>query len=486
MADSILNSTQEQKPEEQKPAKPPKPPKKEPTLAVRQARYGATATIYTIVVLAILGAVNWLAYRYDRTADTTSNGQFTLSQETQKIVTNLKKPATIVYFDTASNFDHAKGILQRYKNLAPGKISIEYVDYEKKPTLARAYGLRFPGTAYVQIGKRREAAKTLDEQGITGAFIKDLKGVRTVCFVSGSQEHALTDTASTGLSQFKTFLQRDNYQSNSITLLDKSAVPSDCNVLVVAGPQLTYTPNEVTAIKNYVEGGGRAFFMLDPPINFGQEHVSQNADLMKLLESWGVTPENDLVLEQNPVDQLFGFGPEIPLVNHYGSQPIVSDLKNTFTGFPVVRSLKVKSTDKTTVDTLFSTTNHAIATVHLDTNEVNPADPSNLKGPFVLGAAGTYDTGKSGNPGRFVVIGTSGFLDNSMIGFQANRDLAENTVNWLSSDEDLISIRPKKPEDRRLTVNQAQMSTFFYIDIIAIPVFLIILGVAIFMKRRAS
>lgn len=460
------------------------PPKKKSTLVARQARYGATATLYTLVVLAVLGLVNWLGNRYNKTADTTSNKRFTLSQETKKVVGNLKQDATILYFDKASNFDQAKGLLDRYKNLS-SKIKIEYVDYQKQPTLARAYGLRFPGTAYVEIGSRREEAKSLDEQGITGAFLKDLKGVRTVCFVSGSQEHPLDDTASTGLSQFKTFLQRDNYKSESITLLDKTAVPGDCNVLVVAGPQLTYTPNEVNAIKNYVQGGGRTLFLLDPPINFGQEHVSDNTDLVNLLESWGVTPDKDLVLEENPMAQLFGFGPEIPLVNNYGSQPIVSDLKNTFTGFPVVRSLQVKSTGKTTVDTLFSTTSHAIATTHLDTNEVNPADPSNKKGPFVLGAAGTYDTGKPSDPGRFVVIGSSGFLDNSMIGFQANRDLAMNTVNWLSSDEDLISIRPKQPEDRRLTVNQSQMNEFFYLDIIAIPVLIIFGGIAIFLKRRA-
>lgn len=461
-----------------------KPPKKKSSLAARQARYGATATLYTLVVLAVLGLVNWLGNRYNKTADTTSNKRFTLSQETKKVVGNLKHDATILYFDKSSNFDQAKGLLERYKNLSP-KIKIEYVDYQKQPTLARAYGLRFPGTAFVQIGSRREEAKSLDEQGITGAFLKDMKGVRTVCFVSGSQEHELDGTDSTGLSQFKTFLQRDNYKSESITLLDKTAVPADCKVLVVAGPQLTYTPNEVNAIKNYVESGGRALFLLDPPINFGKEHVSDNTDLVNLLASWGVTPEKDLVLEENPMAQLFGFGPEIPLVNNYGSQPIVSDLKNTFTGFPVVRSLEVKSTGKSTVDTLFSTTNRAIATVHLDTNEVNPADPSNKKGPFVLGAAGTYDTGKPSDPGRFVVIGSSGFLDNSMIGFQANRDLAMNTVNWLSSDEDLISIRPKAPEDRRLTVNQRQMSEFFYLDIIAIPVLVILGGIAIFLKRRA-
>jgi ABC-type uncharacterized transport system involved in gliding motility auxiliary subunit len=455
------------------------------SLAARQARFGATAALYTIVIIAILAVVNWLGNRYNKSFDTTSNKRFTLSQETQKLVKNLKGSATITYIDKASNFGSARGMLDRYKNLSP-KIHIQYIDVQREPTVARAYGLRYPGTAFVEIGSRREEAKALTEEGITGAFLKDEKGVRKVCFVGGSHEHALDDSESSGLSQFKSFLERDNYQAQSITLIDKTAVPGDCSVLVVAGPQADYTPNEVTAIKSYVEGGGRVLFLLDPPLDFAREHIAENNGLTDLLQSWGVTVDKDLVLEENPMGQLFGFGPEIPLVNNYETQPIVNDLKNSFTGFPVTRSLTVKNGDKTTVDKLFSTSSAAIATTKLNTNEVNPSDPSNKKGPFVLGAAGTYNTGKPNAAGRFVVIGNSAFLTNGMIGFQANRDLALNTINWLSSDEDLISIRPKEAEDRRLNATQHQMNVFALIDLIIIPLLIIAGGVAIFLRRRAA
>ena len=279
-------------------------------------------------------------------------------------------------------------------------------------------------------------------------------------------------------------LERDNYQVEPVSLVDRTEVPKDCTVLVVAGAQLDYTPNEITALKNYIENGGRAMFLVDPPLDFGREHVAQNEGLMKLLEDWGVTPDKDLVLEQNAMAQIVGLGPEIPLISKYESHPIVNDLKGSVTGFPVSRSLDVKNGSKTTVEKLFSTTDHAIATTRLNTNEVNPEDPSNKKGPFVLGAAGTFNTGKPSNPGRFVVIGSSGFIDNAMIGFQGNRDLALNAINWLSSDEDLISIRPKEPEDRRLNVTQRQMSVFMYTDLIALPLFIIVWGTSILWKRR--
>ncbi len=454
-----------------------------PKISARQARFGATAGLYTIVVVAVLVLINWLGLTYNKTYDTTSNKRFTLSQETSKVVHNLKQDATITYFDKASGFDQAKGILDRYRNLSP-KIHLEYVDYQKQPTLAKSYGLRFPGTAYVEIGQRREEAKSLNEEGITGAFLKDLKGVRKVCFVKGSQEHNLEDTDSNGLSKFKTLLERDNYLTSSITLLDKTAVPADCNVVIIAGPQGDYIANQVTALKTYVENGGRVLFLLDPPLDFGREHIAENAALTGLLAEWGITEDKDLVLEQNPMGQMFGFGPEIPLVSSYESHPIVSDLKNSYTGFPVARSLQIKNAGKVTNSKLFSTSDAAIATTKLNSNAVDPADPSNKKGPFVLGVAGEYNTGKAGSPGRFVVVGSSGFVTNSMFGFQANRDLALNSINWLSSDEDLISIRPKETEDRKLEANQRQMNVFAYTDLLAIPLMIIVGGVAVFLKRR--
>jgi ABC-type uncharacterized transport system involved in gliding motility auxiliary subunit len=454
------------------------------SVSARQAKYGATASLYTLVVIAALILVNWLGNRYNKSFDTTSNKQFTLSDQTKKIVQGLKSDATIVYLDRPSGFATAKATLDRYANLS-SKVHVQYVDVVRNPTVAASYGVRYPGTAVVQIGPRREEAKSITEEGLTGAFVKDLKGVRKVCFVQGSGEHQLDETQGAGLSQFKTLLDRDNYQAQAITLIDKTQVPADCTALIIAGPKNDYTPNEVTAVKNYVENGGRVMFLIDPPLDFQREHIAENKGLTDLLASWGVTLNKDLVLEQNPVGQIVGVGPEVPLVSKYESQPIVNDLKNRYTGLPVTRSLEVKSGGgKATVEKLFSTTDSAIATTKLNSNEVNPADPSNKKGPFLLGVAGTYNTGKPANPGRFVVIGTSGFLDNSMLHFQSNPDLALNAVNWLTSDEDLISIRPKETQDRRLNVTQRQMNVFAYSDLIALPLIIIVAGVSIFLKRR--
>jgi ABC-type uncharacterized transport system involved in gliding motility auxiliary subunit len=57
-------------------------------------------------------------------------------------------------------------------------------------------------------------------------------------------------------------------------------------------------------------------------------------------------------------------------------------------------------------------------------------------------------------------------------------------MNWLSSDEDLISIRPKEPEDRRLNLSRQQMSTIFYLSVVGLPVFVIAAGLGVWWRRR--
>lgn len=460
----------------------------EASVSQKQARFGATSGLYTIVFIAILVAINWLARepRFNKTIDTTANKRFTLSDETQKIVKGLKQDATISYFDRKSGFQTAQTLLDRYRNLS-NKIQVQYVDVEKQPTVARSYGVRSMGTAFVELNGRKEEAKTFDEQGITGAFLKVLKGERTVCFVKGNGERTLEQTQTGGLSFYKRQLERDNYVVQAITLLDKPTVPANCSVVVVAGPQNDYTANEVNAIKTYVETGGRALFLLDPPLNFGREHIAENNALTDVLAKWGVTVDKDLVLEQNPVGQLVGVGPETPLIGEYQPHPIVNDLKDHVVGLQISRSLDVKNADKTTVSKLFQTSDQAIADTNLSKqpDQMTPAETK--KGPFVLAAAGTYDTGKPSDPGRFVVVGNSAFVDDGGVaglGFQSNRDLALNSINWLSSDEDLISIRPKEADIRTFTANASQMATFQYSVIFGIPLTIIVLGALIYFKRR--
>jgi ABC-type uncharacterized transport system involved in gliding motility auxiliary subunit len=254
--------------------------------------------------------------------------------------------------------------------------------------------------------------------------------------------------------------------------------------LVVAGPTRNYLQKEVYAIKKYVEDGGRAFFMLDPPLKMGRADIADNDALTSLLQSWGVTIDKDLILDLSPVGQIFGLGPQVALVSSYSSQPIVSEIKRTATGFPLARSIQIKNGDKTNVEKLFDSSTSSLATTNLSSDRVSVQDPNNKKGPLTLAAAGTYNTGKQNSQGRFVVVGSSGWVANRFITFEGNGDLALNAVNWLASDEDLISIRPKAPENRRVTMTGRQFNAVLVTSQFILPLIVVVAGFGVWWKRR--
>src|ERR1035438_186440 len=190
----------------------------------------------------------------------------------------------------------------------------------------------------------------------------------------------------------------------------------------------------------------------------------------------------DLVLDLSGMGQLFGLPAEVPVLLSYESHPITAPLTRIPTAYPLARSLDIKSGDKTTVSKLFGTTEDSVAVTGIGPGGAI-GTKKGKKGPLTLGVAGAY---KGATAGRFIVVGTSLWAQNSILGSRSlgNRDLLGNMINWLSSDEDLISIRPKEPEDRPLTLTTQKLSSIFWLSFVIFPLGVVAIGMATWWKRR--
>ncbi|HUP04726.1 MAG TPA: GldG family protein [Bryobacteraceae bacterium] len=467
----------------------------------RQTKYSVYATIYTLVVLAVLAAINFLGNRYDKSYDATSNKQFSLSDQTIKLVKGLKTDATLTYFGDNASFQTAKDTLDRYSDLSP-KVHAVYVDPTRKPEQAKAAGYRSDSPVIVAMGDKKEGAKALTEEEITGALLRaESTGDRNVCFLSAAGEHSIDDTGASGYSAVKQLVEQDNYKTRTITPkgaapeagktlnVQQAAapqafeVPKDCTVLVAAGPQTDYPQSVVDGLKSYIEGGGRGLFLLDETLKLGRgQSPADNAPLLGLLAGWGVTVNKDLVLDLSGLGGLFGLGPEVPFITQYPTHTVTQPLSGVPTAFPLSRSIDIKNADKTTLDKLIATTEDSLATT-----EIGPGgavDPKKgKKGPFNIAVAGTY----TGSPnGRFIVVGTSEWAENSLAGSRrlANGDLFANMINWLASQEDLISIRPKSTADQPMNLTVQRLTTLFWLSIVIFPLAVVGFGLGTWWKRR--
>jgi ABC-type uncharacterized transport system involved in gliding motility auxiliary subunit len=302
-------------------------------------------------------------------------------------------------------------------------------------------------------------------------------GLHMACFVNGSGEHTLDDSQREGYTALKDLLEKNNYKTQTISLIEKPEVPKTCTLVVIAGPKHDYLQPAIEALRTYIKGGGRAIFNFDPVLNLPDQKMGETPALAALVAEYGITPKGDVLLDLGAASRLFG--QLSPVVGSYEQHPIVRVMQDNATVYPLARSLEVKAP----AEKLFSSTADSFSL----TDPKLPIKESDLekaaKGPFVMGAAATIGTGDS--QGRVVVVGSSNWLANNIIAAPVgNRDLALNMMNWLTSDEDLISIRPKDPEDRRLTVSGNAMRILFLTSVIFLPLFVIISGISVWAKRR--
>lgn len=449
----------------------------------RRVLEGTNFLVYTVVVVAIIGAANFYVNRYfSRRWDLTPNKKFSLSPQTVKLLQSLDRAVTIYDFDRQGGAPSARDLLDNY-GAESRRVSVRYLDPVRDPSLARQLEVRSEGTVIVASGNRHFQAQTTDEEGVTNALIRVLKGEKTIYFIQGHGERDLDGSEGTDYSEIKRDLGTENYQVKTLVLLEKNEIPPGAAMVAVAGPQKDYLPPETDTLKKFVEDGGRTLFLFDAGRDL--------PNLTKLLAGWNVTVENDLVVDLNPVARLFGTRPDMPLIVKYGSNPIVEPLERFATLFPITRSFRIgkASSGSATDDPLCESSENSFGVVGFNPSmqTVSYREGKDVKGPLTVAVAGSLaggDPKKKGEEGRFVAVGTSLIAANAYLGFQGNRDLMMNMVNWLSAEEDLISVRPKPPENQHLDLNEQQMRRILFLGVLGVPFLIIVVGISVWWGRR--
>ena len=445
----------------------------------RSSRLGTNTTMLSVGVIVILVIVNVLGYQHHKRFDLTTQKLFTLSDQTRKVVGGLKTDVDILRFSKTpdTQFDD---LMTEYRNLSP-RVKFQNVDPQEKPEVAKEYGAQHIGDIILAAGSRKQtiapnAAEPVSETDVTSAILKVTQDkVKNVCFVTGHGEKGIDDKQATGYSAIDDGLKKEGYATKSINLVKENGVASDCDVLVIAGPTQAYFPQEVDMVKKYVDGGGKALIEIDP---------QTDPKLDDILQEWNMNMGKNVVVDASGVGRLFGTGPAVPLVVDYGDSPITKNLKGGMTFFPLARTVSIADKNKADVtDTeLLKTSQQSFTIPNLDQKQVKFDPKTDTAGPLSLGVSGDKKNGDKDS--RVVVVGDSDFGSNQWVGLQHNGDFFYNTVDWLSQDENLISIRPKEATDRHLTLTEGQVAGLRWVDLIFVPGIVIFSGIAIWWKRR--
>ena len=465
----------------------------------REARYGSVAIASVAIVLAILIGINFLANRRNKRWDLTAAKQFTLSDQTKKVLSSLQKPVAVRVFTRAEDFDRYRARLDEFKYVS-NKVTVEYVDVEQRPALATQYGVQQVGTVVFDYDGRVERVTSDAEQELTNGLIKVVQGTKNkVYFVQGHGERALEGSDQTGYSTIAAALKSDNFEFDGVVLAQVQAVPADATVVVVAGPRTDLFPAEIEMLKAYLARGGKIFFLLDPP---AKPETPDLINVIALLKEWAIEVGNNVVVDASGMGQMLGTGPEVPLAAKYDPHPI-TDRFRLLTAYAMARSVSSISAGANNrfAQNLIETSPRSWAETDIKklmtSGQVEREEAKGDKpGPVSLGSAVSTAAEKPSTPPsdkpdapkppetRIVAIGDSDFASNGWLGIPGNRDLFMNSVNWLAQQENMISIRPRDPEDRRITVTAAQERNIFWLTVFIIPGLILLAGVRTWWVRR--
>jgi ABC-type uncharacterized transport system involved in gliding motility auxiliary subunit len=446
----------------------------------RSAQQVANTSVLALAVIAILTVANFVGFRHHKRFDLTTEKLYTLSDQTRQIVSTLPKDLTVVRFDKKPDpsFDD---LMAEYRSLSP-RFKAQTVDPNQKPEIAQSYGATKSGDVFIGYGDRKSRVEAgaqgeVAEQDVTGAILKITSDkVKTACFVTGHGERSITDSSQEGLAQADAGLKKENYLTKSINLAASSGVPSDCTVIVIAGPKQAFYPQETAWIGKYLDAAGGALVLVDP---------STDPKLDDLFQSWNFSLGNNVVIDASGMGQLIGAGPTIPIVVDFGASPITKGFSGSATFFPMARTASAADRGKSIPETveLLKTSDRSFSIPSLPKENKITFDPKvDVRGPLSLGVSGSRKVGDKN--ARLIVIGNSQFAMNPYLTQLRNGDFFYNSIDWLAADENLISIRPKTTTNRRVNLSAAQASALKWLDQLFLPGLVVLAGIMIWWKRR--
>jgi ABC-type uncharacterized transport system involved in gliding motility auxiliary subunit len=498
---------------------------------VKGSTWGAGA----LLVLALVGIVNYLGMKYYQRYDWTSSKLYSLSEKTSNILAGLGQDVDVTLFlqPSSSLHDPAKELLERYAAKSP-RVKLRVVDPERNLAEAQTLVDRYQVASLnvvvfesggdrrvieesaladydysgVQFGQGPTLTGFKGEEAFTGAILELVeKRKPRVLWTSGHDEASLDDTGPEGLSQLRAILGQENLDMSAWASLGESAVPEGTDLVVVAGPRAAFAQPELDLLGGYLDGGGRLLVLLDPELD------GQGGLIATGIEAWlagrGVEVGDDLVVD--PSATVPFYGDETIFVSAVGRSPVAEKLAQAKLPviFPLARSVRLGPLPAGLEgQTLLQTSADGWGERDLANLRGIAKGDDDVAGPVPVGVAvaaaaaapealdeenldeepvAPEPTPAAAEPKpawRLVVLGDSDFLRNGAVANVGNPTLASNAFNWLLERERLIGIGPKRPEQARLTLTPGQLSAITWLSLAGLPALAVAAGVGVHLRRR--
>lgn len=427
--------------------------------------------LQSILLLALVLMLGFLANRYGKTWDLTQNGRHSLNEATLQILGRMKGPVDVTSYASANDPKYGnvqkvvKDFLAPYRRAKPD-IALHFVDPVEEPKLAEKAGVTMDGEMIVGYEGRSGRLNALNEESFANLLIRlSRKEGRLVMALSGHGERRLDGIANFDLGEFGGRLVKNGFRTGSLNLALAQDVPENMSLLVVTSPRIDLLPGEAKKLENFIDEGGNLLWLIDQEEG-GREPLH---GLLSLADRLGLSLAPGMVAD--PAAAKLNAPENWALGTLYGTHPVTRGF-NLITVFPFARQIGVDEGNGW----------HATPLVEAAPNGWLTVGGKGAKGPFTVALA--MERTVHGKDQRVAVVGTGEFLANAYIGNGGNMDFGINLVNWLAGDERMISLQPRATLDGSMLLSKEKASVMAAGLLFGVPLAFVAAASFIGWRRR--
>jgi hypothetical protein len=409
------------------------------------------AQLLRVLLLLLVGAGldDW-TMRHNRTWELVQEKESLLTAETTQALAAVQIPVRLLLFYESGRYRETAYLAEKCGR-ASSQISVQLVDLDREPALAREYGVRAYGTVVVEANGRRELVYPAEERLLvnTVASVTDPRP-RQVCFSSGHGEYEAATTQTVADEEPKgvgNLLERLGYRWQEVELAQEGAVPDSCRLLLVHGPRQDFIEKEIDAVVQFLSNGGNALFLLDrmnlPLLEtaLARLHVSLGGEILAegaarlYVRDRQTLPVVDVALAKRESWQFVGVFHGARQVNYTAGSEMVGGI---FLGYR-----------------------------------------SPTQGVIPVGVAGEIP---GAQPGRFMVVGDADFLEGRLFLRESNRALFLRMLRWLNERSADLAPLDERYAYAPLSIRQSRL--LFGVAMTPPLLFLVVGGLAWQRRRR--
>lgn len=490
----------------------------------RTARYGGTSLIVTLlVILAAVGVYAFVRGQEIR-VDLTESDQFSLTDESRAAVANIGADPTLpririnAFYTAAqaSQQDRVAPLFDDYQTTSGGKIEYAFVDPERSPTTADAFGVTRSGqivvTALDAAGSpdidNAEVVEFLDQGEITNAILKAAAQGEFRAYVlpvedgQGDQmtifTQILTDQFDWTVISDQSLIELSSPQAE-FRLNDPNA---DAELMIIPGGSAPLTEQELSILRAFVDGGGSLIIYADSGVNEDGVSLATAESLNAYLrDSFGMSFENNVVLDQTQqfesplTPYAVDFDATSPITASgipTGQAALVTNLPASIaiaetapanvTVTPLVRS-GTTAYAKTDLAALFTA---AAESGGLSQEQVGQAE-GDATGPFVFGASA-----ENTQTGARVVLFSSTWVGTD-IGYQIrnvadNFTISINSAVWATRFDEFFNqisvVQPQRIQDTPISADVGTLNNIRILTVFIVPFGILLIGIWVWWSNR--